>query len=250
MSGTLLRDSTGRTQLQEPAEYYLYSAASDPRIIDWTGQRTIRWFPFSDPGRTGNLPWAFFSKVTSTGFYDVVTLSLRPDALSEAFFRLYYPTVGDWMAQDVFRRSVEGPSPLGSPLENATVQDFEDPAFSKEFIEYFRPSLAQIGRLAELNEGWDSYGANRIDSEARGAAVRFLSLLHGKERRVPHPIVGPSPSGAVALQWFLPQLEIFTEISGDVAEFYVARPDEDQVLRDGTVNKLEELTSTILPYLV
>lgn len=250
MTGTLLRDSTGRTQLQEPAEYYQYSAASDPRTIDWTVQRIVRWFPFHDPGRAENLPWTFVSNVTSTGFYDVVTLSLRPDALSEASFPLYYPTVGDWMAQDFFRRSVEGPSPLGGPLENATVQEIEDPAFGKEFIEYFQPSLAQIGRLAELNEGWDSYGANRIDSEARGAAVRFLSLLRGKGRDVPHPIVGPSPSGAVALQWFLPQFEIFTEISGDVAEFYVARPEEDQVLLEGTVDKLEELTSTILPFLV
>ena len=249
MNRAVLYDSTGRTQLYGPAEYHLYSASTKPRGIDWFGERTLRWLPLSDPDRARNLPEKFITHVTSAGPDDVVMLSLYRSSQSDAFLSLYSREGNRWVEEDLFRRVVEGPSLFYGPLENVTIQEIEDSAFGKNFIECYRPALAQIGRLAELNEGWDSYGANRIDTEAIGAAVRFLGLLHGKGVPVAPPIVGPSPSGGVALQWFLPQFEIFTEISSEAAEFYVARSDEDEVFLEGTAGKLEELASTISPFL-
>ncbi len=249
MSRVVLKDSTGKTQIYQLSEQDLYStAATEPRRVDWFGRKTMRWLPVTDPGRVRNLPWVFGSVITSTGPCDAVILSLGPDLATQAFFSLEFKPGNQWLQHDVFARIVEGPSPVDPQTENATVQEVEDAAFSKAFIEHFRPALAHINRLADLEEGWDSYGANRIDPKAGEAAVEFLRLLHSAEGTISPPIAGPSPSGAVVLQWSRPDLEVFIEIGSDGHSYYVAHPDEEEVRQEGTISELKDLVSTLLPF--
>lgn len=250
MSNVLLRDSTGKTQSSQLTEQDLYSAAaSEHRRVNWFGRRIIRWPPVTDPGRVRNLPWVFDSVIMSVGPNDAVIFSLNPDSATEVFFNLEFNPVKQSLQNDLFRQLVRGPSPVDPLTENATVHEVEDAAFSRTFIEHFRPALAHINRLADLEEGWDSYGANRIDAKARDAAVELLRLLYSAGGTISLPIVGPSPTGAVVLQWSRPDLEVFTEIGSDGHSYYVAHPDEREVLQEGTFNELEDLVSTLLPFL-
>ncbi|MBI4484091.1 MAG: hypothetical protein HY652_14540 [Acidobacteria bacterium] len=121
--------------------------------------------------------------------------------------------------------------------------------FTKEFLESFGASLAEISRLAERGEGWDSYGASRIEPQARENAVQFLRFLQAIGGRVPPPIVGASASGVVVLQWLSAESEVYVEIAKTTFEYYVARPDQDAVIIEGALNELKDLASRLYPFL-
>ena len=244
---TEARSNTG-LELFRPGDYHLYSAATTPHKIDWKGLKITRWFGIDDPSRTRNAASVFTSRFMSAGLHDVSTLVFYPDSIKEEYFSLDQVAFMGWLGGVTPRPIVEGPSSTFSSFGNYTIQEIDDIVFSKEFLEYLGPSLAQISRLGQLVEGWDSYGARRVEAEARENAAKFLRSLYGIGVPVPPPIVGASPSGAVVLQWLLPHIEIYTEISSDLYEFYVARPDQDRVLQEGTLHNLHDLSILLHPF--
>lgn len=249
MRDTLLQTNTGKSELYEPGEYHLNAAATEPRRIAWFGQKARRWHAFIDPNRTRNLPWVSVTRVTSKGPHDLVEVLVDRSSMNEALFSLYHESPSHWSEREMYQSIVHGPALSDRSGENATIQDVEDLSLSKEFIDFFYRTLAEISRLADLCEGWDSYGASRVEPGARRAAIRLLSLMHTLGRAVPSPIVSASPSGAVILQWVFPHIEVFTEASSEDYEYYAAHPDKDGVLQAGTVDQPEELAQTLLQFL-
>lgn len=250
MKTDLLGDVTRKTRFYDPGEYHENSTGTEDRDIDWSGVKIWRWSPISEEvDRTRNLPSIVNSLFVTRGAHDVVTLLLSADLLKEEIFSLHKGELNPWWKQVVHQGLIEGPSPLGTGSENFTVYDVEDPALDEEFLKSFGPSLAQISRLTDLREGWDSYGGRKIESEARQAAGQFLKILYGLGGPIPRPIVGPSPNGAVVLQWFLPRYEIFAELGPDTCEYYVALRDQDDVIQEGSIDSVEELVRRLLPFL-
>jgi hypothetical protein len=148
-------------------------------------------------------------------------------------------------------RAVFGSSSLESKTVNAVIKEVEDGSFSRDFLNSFGQTLAQISRLAHLPDGWDSYGGERISGEARRIAARFLSHLHALKSKVPVPVVGPQSSGGVVIQWWLPESEIYVSVGIDSIQFYAAHPDEDGVIDEATfdANQLDELASRVSKHL-
>lgn len=64
------------------------------------------------------------------------------------------------------------------------------------------PAIAAVDRLADLPDGWDSYGAPRVEEGARQVAKDCLKQIqYVLGTRYMNPVVGPTPEGGVALIW-------------------------------------------------
>jgi hypothetical protein len=64
------------------------------------------------------------------------------------------------------------------------------------------PVLVAIDQLAELPEGWDSYGAPKIAETPRRMAKDCLNQVQRiLGAHYANPLVGPTPEGGVYLVW-------------------------------------------------
>lgn len=69
---------------------------------------------------------------------------------------------------------------------------------------------SKLQELAELREGWDSYGAPPIERFVLEAVARFLEQLPWGQIRPPHIV--PTSRGGVSLEWHRPGLEFSIEV--------------------------------------
>ncbi len=60
--------------------------------------------------------------------------------------------------------------------------------------------LDRIDRLRELNQNWDSYGANHVDLRSINVAKELVGMF-AKVTGIDCPRVAASPAGYVALSW-------------------------------------------------
>jgi hypothetical protein len=181
---------------------------------------------------TRNLPFAVVGRLVGSGLHDFVALNLTPDVLKGVAFKMPAAARGAQpstvvlisssllMLPGLERRALD-PSSIEDPIGNAIVQEIEDSSFDREFMDAFRPTLQDIHRLADLEEGWDSYDASPVEVRTREAAVRFLRQLHRLRRRVPAPSVAASPSGGAILQWDWPGAQLSAEIAQDSLRVFV-----------------------------
>jgi len=70
--------------------------------------------------------------------------------------------------------------------------------------------LAEIGELAQLDENWDSYGAQRIDPHCIQAAAGLLRAI--LDAATPRPSVVPTSRGGVQLEWHRGGIDLEIEI--------------------------------------
>jgi hypothetical protein len=247
-SASALREGVASSGLIEPSpKYHEDAAATRPREIDWLGQNLRRFIAITDTS-SGTPAEICISNIISAGVDDIISISFQPCLISERVFLpqdLLHPRV------NTVSRVVFGSSSLENKNMNAVIKEIEDGSFSRDFLNSLGQTLAQINRLAQLPEGWDSYGGERIDAEARRVAARFLSHVHALNNRVPAPVVGPHSGGGVVIQWWSPDTEIYVSVSGDAIQFYAARPDEEGVIDEGTfaVNQLEDLATRVTKFL-
>ncbi len=73
----------------------------------------------------------------------------------------------------------------------------------------YEKAKEQLRKFADLEEGWDSYHAVRIDSDIIASAVRLLDQLEIMNFPAPQPI--PCPQGEVQLEWHHGLLDIEIE---------------------------------------
>jgi hypothetical protein len=190
-----------------------------------------RWvFPdIASPVRSRSLPWTFMSRVTSAGAGDIGVFFIDAESVRRVFFAQEREEKRSYLQQEVFRRAVDTPSSLANRTSSATVQEVEDASLEANFVRTVAPVLAEIGRMAQLEDGWDSHGGSAINRETRETAVRFLRMLYPSKSDLPLPVVGPTASGGVVFQWWLHDREVAAEVAPDSFRYYAAHPDEDRM---------------------
>jgi hypothetical protein len=97
------------------------------------------------------------------------------------------------------------------------------------------PVVSKLHELLDLREGWNSYGARRIDPGAVVAALRILAQANWLG---PLPNVAPTPRGGVELEWggdddgveieCRPDgsMTVLVDVHGQMREWAVAGPDD------------------------
>ncbi len=139
------------------------------------------------------------------------------------------------------------------PPPNLLGEDVRVPFHSPQKIvaPVYLQILDQIHALGKLPEGWDSYGASRVDEEARTNAARFATMLvTHMDAPVPVPVVGPSAEGGVILRWESGDLEVVVKVLKKGGEYYVARRDRDDLVDEGEIGRLEALVSRLRSFLL
>lgn len=244
-----VENSTASIPFQEVVPFDVTVAASVTPDVGWHGMKIRRWLPtgIGVPVRSRSLPWVFVSRVVSMRAGDFTILFVSPASATGMLFSQEGQLKQSYRPLNLFPRIVDSPSSLENPISSATVQEVEDAVLEPKFFTYFAPVLAEIGRLAKLEEGWDSYGSSVIDRETRATAVKFLRMLSSCRKDLALPVVGPSASGGVVFQWWLPEREVAAEVSSDCCRYYAARLDEDHVREEAILaaDELKELASRI-----
>jgi hypothetical protein len=64
---------------------------------------------------------------------------------------------------------------------------------------WFDETLATLGKILALEEGWDSYGSPRIEPGVVESAARFLATL--TSIGAPRPSICPTAHGGIQIEW-------------------------------------------------
>ncbi len=249
----------------------------NPRYAGKPSNRTEPTIPRLDPSSTATEPYALYWAATTPhpvtpeythvapnlaveelSRYATLTLGgagsmlvLRGKTIKVLFFSLQASPEN--MPEEYFRRLVEIPLHRASesPSETSAGQAFEaGVTYTQEFLDAFADTLDRIGRLANLKDNWDSDGASPVDRRATRAAAELLSLMHRLAEKIPQPIVGPTPSGGVDLQWHTPTAEMYVEVGSESCDYYVADL-RGRVREDGgmPLDQLPQLASHLVKLL-
>jgi len=103
--------------------------------------------------------------------------------------------------------------------------------------QWFADILLQLDRLLGVPPNWDSYGADPPSPDA-AASARGLVLALGQSWDLPAPLVSPTRTGGVLLEWASGSKELEIEIvSRDAASFvftddYTGEEYEGAIFRD------------------
>jgi hypothetical protein len=103
--------------------------------------------------------------------------------------------------------------------------------------ETYQETLCAIDALAELEKGWNSYGASPITPAAIARAKKFAGEV-AISGRLWSPFVGPTPDGGVALIWEKGELCIDVDFSPEtesehMAHFCITSRDTVHVFAEG-----------------
>jgi hypothetical protein len=107
-----------------------------------------------------------------------------------------------------------------------------------------RGAIAELVRLGERKQGWDSYDGAAVDREALLTAIGVVNRLD-EFGRVPEPEVGALADGRVLLRWLTDDREVeilFRERGGD---FLVRRLDNDTIIEEKSLVAIDVLKDVI-----
>lgn len=117
-------------------------------------------------------------------------------------------------------------------LANGTIEAIEDPR-------WLAPTVSALTRILELRDGWNSYGAPRIQRRAVNTVLELLGS--SAQADSPVPIVVPTTDGGVQLEWHAWGLDVELEVSpGEAPQLF---------FRDRRSNEIQEdeLTTDLVP---
>lgn len=146
------------------------------------------------------------------------------------------------------RKTIQGTSiNTGVTAGLLTVLWNKDPPTEVEFLidpgsgpAWLKVMISDINRAAQLPQGWDSYGGERLKEKA---ALHSVELLKRMEFGGPAPWVSPTPDGGIHLEWRSHELGleldiaedgdvgVLTEDDGEIRE-WTTGPFGDDELRD------------------
>jgi hypothetical protein len=133
--------------------------------------------------------------------------------------------------------------------EEKSSSGMEDVQFTSEFLASFSQALSKLLRIISLAPNWDSHGAPTVSRASVASAILLLRELSATIPALPSPLVSPSPSGNVTLQWRVGQNEIWVEAGIEEHSFYVAAAGRPEVIQEGDFSNVKLLASQILPFL-
>lgn len=112
------------------------------------------------------------------------------------------------------------------PLENAGDYSFTMPfSFKVEQVSAFQT----IDNFGKLDEGWDGYGASRINQLTCRNARQFLNTLPNDH---PFPELTPNPNGTISMDWETEYGNACLEIGKTRYSFYIKQHFGKPILRD------------------
>ncbi len=125
--------------------------------------------------------------------------------------------LSDAATQTVVRQDVEAEA---ETLTAPPIHHWRIPTFRGDMViraeaspAWFDGVLKSMLVLLRLDEGWDSYGARRIEPRAvLGGLDLLAAAMH---EGVPIPLVVPAPRGGVQLEWHFPTGDAEVEILPD-----------------------------------
>jgi hypothetical protein len=90
----------------------------------------------------------------------------------------------------------------------------------RENAAQLREAAAALYQLLQLPEGWDSYGAPRINEEAVSTSWMLLRYLLSEDVRLPRIV--PTVEGGVQLEWYGNGIDLQIEVASahDITLFY------------------------------
>lgn len=94
-------------------------------------------------------------------------------------------------------------------LEQRLVVIIDSEALGCVEHQWFRPTVQALAELLKLPDGWNSYGASRINPRHVTATLQMLSLIMRKE--TPAPSVVPTNRGGVQVEWHRSGIDIEIE---------------------------------------
>ena len=131
------------------------------------------------------------------------------------------------------------------PRAAVVVYDFGDDPTTHGTIDapaeprWLVPTVCALTRILDLPEGWNSYGAPRIQARAANTALDLLGSSAQDDS--PAPIVVPTADGGVQLEWHAWGLDIELDVSPSEAP--------QLFFRDRRSNEIQEkqLTANLTP---
>lgn len=89
-------------------------------------------------------------------------------------------------------------------------------------------AIHQASELVQLPEGWDSYEAKPVSSQAARAAIAFLVKAASAVPNLPVPAVVPTVPGGIQLEWHRQGVDLEIEFKQDGLRFVVCRRPRDR----------------------
>ena len=84
---------------------------------------------------------------------------------------------------------------------NAIPSHWKSPGACADSPDWLETCLANIDRLAGLEDNWNSYGARKVDPRSVELGKRFVLHLANMNGRIDCPRVTASPDGNPAFSW-------------------------------------------------
>ncbi len=78
-------------------------------------------------------------------------------------------------------------------------------------ISWISEAVDSLNSLLALEENWDSYGARKVSPEAAFAAI--ILLHHVMDDQTPPPLIVPTPSGNIQLEWHRSEIDLEVEVT-------------------------------------
>lgn len=76
-------------------------------------------------------------------------------------------------------------------------------------------AIHQASELLQLPEGWNSYEAKPVSTEAARAAIAFLAKAASAAPNLPAPAVVPTVPGGIQLEWHRQGMDLEVEFRRD-----------------------------------
>jgi hypothetical protein len=132
------------------------------------------------------------------------------------------------------------------PRAAAVVYDFNDEPTTRGTIEaaeeprWLAPTVSALTSVLGLPDGWNSYGAPRI--QARAAQTAFDLLRSSAQEDSPAPIVVPTAEGGVQLEWHAWGLDVEVDVSpGEAPQLFFRDRQSNEVHEQELTTNLESL---------
>ena len=128
---------------------------------------------------------------------------------------------------DLYRYNSSANSEVRAPLHRRYRRRPREVKLDPFVVENVSSTTAEIRRLRDLQEGWDGYGAPRIDESTISFAMSLFAAL--ASRTIPKPSVVPTVGGGVQMEWHTPTHHVELEVERpNRFSLFVARRDLQQ----------------------
>jgi hypothetical protein len=109
--------------------------------------------------------------------------------------------------------------------------------------DWILPTVRAFSHIQGLSDGWDSYGAKRVNHELIRSSLALLSLI--MESNSPTPSVVPLTDGGVQIEWHRKRQDLEITFAADDPPQFFYRNNVDGEEEEGLANDQVRLTKLL-----